>query len=133
MALKKLFRDRWDKKIAGVFGGLGSYFNVDPNILRLVAVSLILPTGIIILPVIYLVLAFIIPKGPNVYIQPLCKKLYRTKQDALFLGVCSGIAQFLKVNVGLVRIAFLALLFITGFFPLLIAYIAAGSILPLIP
>lgn len=43
---KKLHRSMTDKKIAGVCGGLGEYFNVDPLILRIIFVVLILPGGL---------------------------------------------------------------------------------------
>jgi phage shock protein C len=34
--VKKLYRSRTDRMIAGVCGGFGEYFNVDPTIIRLV-------------------------------------------------------------------------------------------------
>ena len=37
---KKLYRSSTDKKIAGVCGGLGEYFNIDPTLVRLGAVVL---------------------------------------------------------------------------------------------
>lgn len=36
--MKKLYRSRKDTKIAGVCGGIAEYFNVDPTIIRLLAV-----------------------------------------------------------------------------------------------
>ncbi len=36
--MKKLYRSRKDTKIAGVCGGIAEYFNVDSNIIRLLAV-----------------------------------------------------------------------------------------------
>ena len=32
---KKLYRSRDDRMIAGVCGGLGDYFNIDPTLIRL--------------------------------------------------------------------------------------------------
>ncbi len=32
---KRLYRSRTDKQIAGVCGGLGRYFGIDPTIIRL--------------------------------------------------------------------------------------------------
>ena len=34
MTVKKLYRSKKGKVIAGVCGGLGEYFNVDPNLIR---------------------------------------------------------------------------------------------------
>jgi phage shock protein PspC (stress-responsive transcriptional regulator) len=49
--------------IAGVCGGLGEYFNVDPTILRVVAVLLIFADGIG--PLAYLIGWLIIPRRPE--------------------------------------------------------------------
>jgi phage shock protein PspC (stress-responsive transcriptional regulator) len=35
---KKLYRSRTDRKLWGVCGGLAKYFNVDPTIVRVVAI-----------------------------------------------------------------------------------------------
>ena len=35
MENRKLYRSCTDKKIAGVCGGVGNYFNIDPTIIRL--------------------------------------------------------------------------------------------------
>jgi phage shock protein C len=42
---KRLVRIRKDKKIAGVCTGFGTYFNVDPVMVRLVAIALALLGG----------------------------------------------------------------------------------------
>lgn len=39
---KRLYRSRRDVMIAGVCGGIAEYFDVDPTIVRLIAVVLIL-------------------------------------------------------------------------------------------
>jgi sirohydrochlorin cobaltochelatase len=36
---KKLYRTRTDRKIWGVCGGLAKYFNIDPTIVRIIAVA----------------------------------------------------------------------------------------------
>jgi phage shock protein C len=43
---KKLYRSRIDNKIAGVCGGLGEYFNVDPTFVRIAMVLLVFAHGI---------------------------------------------------------------------------------------
>lgn len=60
---KRLYRSNDNKVIAGVCGGLGEYFNVDPVIIRIIFVALLLPGG---LPgfVPYLILWFVVPKNP---------------------------------------------------------------------
>lgn len=36
--MKHLYRSRTDRKIAGICGGIGQYFNIDPTLVRLLAV-----------------------------------------------------------------------------------------------
>jgi phage shock protein C len=43
--MKRLYRSESDRIIAGVCGGLGEYFNVDPVIFRVIFVILLLPGG----------------------------------------------------------------------------------------
>jgi phage shock protein PspC (stress-responsive transcriptional regulator) len=38
MPAKKLYRSRTDRKIWGICGGLAEYFDVDPTIVRVIAV-----------------------------------------------------------------------------------------------
>lgn len=59
---KKLYRSQTERKIGGICGGLAVYFNVDPTLVRVIAVGLLLtgaPAGIA-----YLVLWAIIPEAP---------------------------------------------------------------------
>ena len=42
---KRLYRSRRDVMIAGVCGGIAEYFDVDPTIVRLIAVILVLGWG----------------------------------------------------------------------------------------
>jgi phage shock protein PspC (stress-responsive transcriptional regulator) len=59
---KKLYRSRTDRKIWGVCGGLGEYFNMDPTIVRVIALASILfgTLGIWV----YIVMAIIVPLKP---------------------------------------------------------------------
>jgi phage shock protein C len=61
--MKKIYRSQKDKKIAGVFGGLGELFSVDPTLLRLAFVFIGLITGVFPAIIAYLVGWVIIPKG----------------------------------------------------------------------
>jgi phage shock protein C len=61
--MKKLYRSTENKKIAGIFGGLGEIFNIDPTLLRLIFVFIGLATVVIPLVVAYLVGWIIIPQG----------------------------------------------------------------------
>jgi len=59
---EKLYRSRKDSTIAGVCGGLGEYFNVDPTFIRIIAVLLIFADGIGLWT--YLIAWIIIPRRP---------------------------------------------------------------------
>jgi len=61
--MKKLYRSTENKKIAGIFGGLGEIFNIDPTLLRFTFVFIGLVTAVIPLVLAYLVGWIIIPKG----------------------------------------------------------------------
>ncbi len=60
---KKLYRSTKDKKIAGVCGGLAEYFDIDPVIVRILAVILLLPGGLPGL-VPYVILWVVVPNNP---------------------------------------------------------------------
>lgn len=61
---KKLYLSDTDKKISGVCGGLGEYFNVDSTIIRLAWVFLSIPTFVFGGIIAYFIAAAIIPKRP---------------------------------------------------------------------
>jgi len=63
--MKRIYRSQEDKKIAGILGGLGELFDIDPTLLRLLFVFIGLATGIVPLIVAYFVGWIIIPKGKN--------------------------------------------------------------------
>jgi len=60
---KRIYRSRTNSMIAGICGGLGEYLNVDPTIIRVVAVLLIIPDGIGLLA--YIIGWVIIPRQPE--------------------------------------------------------------------
>jgi len=60
----RLYRSRTNSMIAGVCGGLGEYFNVDPTIMRLVAVLLIFADGIGLIA--YIIAWIVIPRNPEI-------------------------------------------------------------------
>jgi phage shock protein C len=61
---KRLYRSRTDRVLSGVCAGLGQYFNLDPVLIRVIAVALgFVSFGTFL--VLYLVLALIIPLEPE--------------------------------------------------------------------
>jgi phage shock protein C len=63
---KKLYRSREDRIIAGVMGGLGEYFNVDPTLLRIGYVVLSVFTALAPGIVAYLLMAIVMPSKPEI-------------------------------------------------------------------
>ena len=59
---KRLYRSKRDVMICGVCGGIAEYFDIDPTIVRLVAVVLVFGWGSGLIA--YLFGAIIIPKNP---------------------------------------------------------------------
>ena len=59
-----LFRSRTDKKLAGVCGGIGGYFNIDSTIIRVLWVIITLMTGVVLMLILYILLAIVIPEQP---------------------------------------------------------------------
>lgn len=57
---KRLTRNRTDKRIAGVCGGLARYFDIDPVVVRLIALILLVVFGSGFL--VYLICWIIIPE-----------------------------------------------------------------------
>ncbi len=60
---KHLYRSRSDRMLAGVCGGLGVYYGVDPTVIRLLFVFFALFVGFSVL--LYIILLFIIPLEPE--------------------------------------------------------------------
>lgn len=58
---RRLFRSDTNKMIAGVCGGIGEYFNIDPTLIRLAWVILSIPTALFGGLVAYIIAAIIIP------------------------------------------------------------------------
>jgi len=61
---KRFYRSTDDKMLAGVCGGLAEYFNIDPTIVRLIAVIIALCTGGSAI-IAYIALAIIVPQHPD--------------------------------------------------------------------
>ncbi|GAE31580.1 PspC domain-containing protein [Halalkalibacter hemicellulosilyticus] len=64
--MKRLYRSQYDRKLAGICGGLADYFKIDATIIRIVMVVLFfISIGFPVL-VAYIIGAFIIPNEEDV-------------------------------------------------------------------
>jgi len=66
METKKLYRSDKNKILAGVFGGLGEYLNVDPVVLRLLWILLFIFTGVLPGLITYFLAIIVIPKRSEI-------------------------------------------------------------------
>ncbi|MGC9363341.1 MAG: PspC domain-containing protein [Fidelibacterota bacterium] len=61
--MKRIYRSKTDVKLAGICGGLGEMFNIDPTIIRLLMIFATIATGVAPLVITYLIGWVIIPEG----------------------------------------------------------------------
>lgn len=61
---KRLYRSQKERMIAGVCGGIGMHLKQDPTLIRVIAVLIIIFTGIFPGLIAYLILWIIIPEEP---------------------------------------------------------------------
>ena len=76
--MKKLYRSQKDTKIAGVCGGIAEYFNVDSNIIRLLAVLTVFFGGGGI--IVYIIAWIIIPLE-SVEVESSDKQTSRSRKE----------------------------------------------------
>lgn len=60
---KRLYKSNTDKMVAGVCGGIASYFDIDPTLVRLIWVLFCVAGGSGLLA--YIIAAIIIPQDPG--------------------------------------------------------------------
>ena len=92
--IKKLHRSSDDRILAGVAGGMGTYFNVDPLFVRLIFVLLALVQGLGIL--LYVIFIFIIPKegGKCLDAEVASKKIKEMAQNKYHTVIAAGLGKY---------------------------------------
>lgn len=58
---KKLYKTEQDKVFCGVCGGIGEYLNLDPNVVRLLAVLIAVFSACVPTVIAYVVMACVLP------------------------------------------------------------------------
>ncbi len=84
---KRLYRSRSDRMIWGVCGGLAKYFDIDPTIVRIIAVLLVFASGAGILA--YIILAIVVPLENSPVTEPkdvIKENVEEMKQTASHIG-----------------------------------------------
>jgi phage shock protein PspC (stress-responsive transcriptional regulator) len=64
--MKKLYLSRADKKVFGLLGGLGEYFEVDSTLLRIAYLFVLIFTGFVPGIIFYLIASLVVPKKPAI-------------------------------------------------------------------
>ena len=59
------------------------------------------------------------------------KRLVRPQNDKKLSGLCAGIADYVNIDVTVVRVIVLTIVILTGVFPGLLLYIIASVITPI--
>ncbi len=111
--MKKMYLSP-DKKFLGVCAGVADYFNVDPNLVRIIVTMVVLSTAVIPGLIAYFVFSLVLPQPLSDYHATNAntgKKLYRSV-DKKISGVCGGYAAYFELDPTIVRLIFaLAFLF----------------------
>ncbi|MFA6434943.1 MAG: PspC domain-containing protein [Elusimicrobiales bacterium] len=63
--MKKLYRSKDNRVFAGIIGGLGEYYDVDPVLLRLGCIFLAAFTAFIPGIIAYIAATFVVPEKPS--------------------------------------------------------------------
>ena len=60
----------------------------------------------------------------------MAKQIYRIQSSKMIGGVCTGLADYLDIDVTLIRLLFVAVGLLTAVFPMFLFYIIAWAIMP---
>jgi phage shock protein C len=69
--IKKIYRSRKERILAGICGGIANYFEVDPTLVRIIFLFMVFAAGSGILT--YLILIFLVPLEPEIKIKKVKK------------------------------------------------------------
>lgn len=128
--MRRLYRSRYDKKISGVCGGLGSYFRIDPVFIRLLFIFIGVLTAFIPLILVYFITSLIIPMEPANSPALQFNRLYRSSSDRVLAGICGGFAKFIRMDPTVLRLIMIVITLISGFIPMFVAYLVGWVIIP---
>ena len=65
--------------------------------------------------------------------NPDIKRLYRSKENRIMLGILGGLGDYFNMDPVLLRVIFILLMSATGFLPLTLGYFIAYFVMPLKP
>ena len=124
--MKRLYRSPDEQKIAGVCGGLGEYFELDPVFFRLLFILLLFFGGVGLLA--YIVMWIMVPMKGEARSAMSSKRLHLSRAERKIAGVCGGLGEFLEVDPVLFRVMFVVLAFVGGLG--IVLYVALWLVMP---
>ncbi|MCH9634541.1 MAG: hypothetical protein S4CHLAM7_12940 [Chlamydiae bacterium] len=128
--MRRLYRSRYDKKIVGLCGGLGSYCRLDPVIVRLLFIFVCALTGFVPIVLVYLLASAFIPLEPKNSPAFEFRRLYRSTNNRILAGICGGLSKLIKVDATVLRLIMVVITLTTLFAPMTIAYLVGWFIIP---
>lgn len=109
MSYKRLTKSYHDRVIAGVCGGIGEHFAVDPLWVRILFIVFVFFSGFSIF--VYLGLLLIMPQGQQSNMRIAYKGFYRSRNNAILAGVCGAFSERLDIDVTWIRLGFILSVF----------------------
>ncbi|MGL4630564.1 MAG: PspC domain-containing protein [Leadbetterella sp.] len=117
---QRTFRDGNQKVIGGVLAGISHVLKIDMvwlrigyTLLTIFAFIFLGPFGFVLIAI-YATLWVIAPKRMDLAETKVEKKLYRNPENKIFGGVCSGLSNYLNIDLTAIRFIFIVLLFFGG-------------------
>ena len=108
--MKRLYRSKTNRKIAGICGGMAEYFELDPVLMRMLWLSFIIMGALV-----YVLGWIIIPENPSSETTlPDYKIFARSSQHKVLGGVCGGLGDYFNMDPVIIRILFLLMIFGLG-------------------
>ena len=135
-AARRLTRRPLNGQVAGVCAGIAAHFQIDVTIVRILWIVLSIVPGAVIGGLIAYIAAWLVmPEGSEAIGENApVQRLFRSEHNRKVAGVCGGLAEYLKVDATLVRLAFVVLSIYPGAVICgVLAYLLALIIIPLAP
>ena len=128
--MRKLYRSRRDHVLAGICGGFGDYWGIDPVFIRLLVIFIGVMTAVLPMVLLYFIFYFIIPRAPVEFEERPYPRILRSRQDRYVAGICGGLARFFDMDSTILRLILVVICVLTAFVPLLVSYVVGWLIIP---
>jgi phage shock protein PspC (stress-responsive transcriptional regulator) len=136
--VRRLHRPLGNRALGGVCSGFANYLDIDVSLLRFLWLLVVVFTGIFPGVILYLVAWMVIPSepAPGGVTAPVApgRRLYRSRTDRQFGGVCGGLAEYLGTDPTVIRVIWAVLSIVPGgIIGGIVAYLIAWFVIPQAP